>query len=258
MRSTQPQFGPARLDLGNQLARGLVAIPSTVDPTYFDPIGNKWAFSGSGALVRAIGPVGVGHTFTSANSQYKKAALPRPVSGAATMAAWFYVADGAANYGITSMSPSSGSNSRFQMYVSFGAFIVGVQTEAGVSANIPNAGPNPLTYGKWYFGVGRYDGANIDGWVAGDHQTIANAGTIIPVDMYVGARFNTSVGFFLNGGVEAPMFWNRALSNAEVASLIANPWQMFAQNKILKPAVSGFQPAWAMQSNQIIQSAAQL
>jgi hypothetical protein len=56
-----------------------------------------------------------------------------------------------------------------------------------------------------------------------------------------GARATTTDGLFWPGSVHLTCFWNRALTPQEVASLSANPWQVFAksQRRLWSSAPSG-------------------
>lgn len=237
----QYQSGGISVNFGNPITRGLLAAPLTHNLFLPDLLRNGWALNpaaGSGVPTIGAGPIGRGLVYTG--TQYHKTPSPRTISTNATMACWFYSSNNSVGSSVIAMSPATGGNSRFQIMNNFGALIVGVQTAAGSSINTGNI-INPLVIGKWYFVVARYNGTNIDGWCNGARQTAANAGTMAPVDLYIAARFNSTVGYWFSGGVAAPVWWNRALSDAEVADLINDPWQLYSISSkiILRPSAGG-------------------
>ena len=90
-----------------------------------------------------------------------------------------------------------------------------------------------LSTGRWYFGVGTYDGANVkvyrDGVLRG---TTASTKTIGYSSMDVRfAGYPTddtgAVDFPLLGQIADVRIWNRALTAREVATMWADPWGLY-------------------------------
>lgn len=65
-------------------------------------------------------------------------------------------------------------------------------------------------------------------------------------------RYNSTADYA--GGIQYFLIYNRALSPAEIASISANPWQVFEPELLWVPvsAALSFNPAWAIGCNQIL------
>lgn len=112
-----------------------------------------------------------------------------------------------------------------------------------------------------YTGACVWDGANVTLYLDGDvDATEASTGTLQALtNNYAIGQYGTSSGLYFNGEIFFLYIWRRGLSAREIKHVTDNPYSLFkpaASAPVFFPeaAVGGFQPAWAVNANQLIQS----
>jgi len=105
---------------------------------------------------------------------------------------------------------------------------------------------NAYNDGKWHCAVGVFvagvaPAVYVDGAppTSGGNAVGTVSGTCTQNVLTIGALTRTSVTLYFTGGINSPMVWNRALSPADIASITANPWQIYATpafNRLLHSA----------------------
>ena len=230
-QTEQPQVN-LQINWGNPITRGLIAlidgasglelVTSTV-PTF----SNGTRSTGSNGQ-------SVGYT-TSQYATYGFANRSRLTNQLTMFSLTDYTAGGSPNGFLFGDTQSAGAGYNFGLYGN------GVAWNAFVKTGGSGASATGGTFGQRsrFAHSATYDGANIrqylDGVAAGVTAKTGNVDTgSFSLNINRWNSGNLHAGRFYIGGV-----WNRALSVAEIASLSANPWQLFEPQMRSIPLPSG-------------------
>ena len=225
-RTTQPQ-NAVGIDWSNPITSGLTSATLPAGSNLVDMVGGR---SGTGsttskAFVSGMGVVtGAGsyQTFVgskaAASSSLTVLILATPTASLAGLASCGTAASTGWNldaYGVTGYT------------LTFTAYGVVAYSASGVG---PINGQNvPYMFGFSFTpnttgGLSYYT----NGKVVGSRQTTTGFNVSASQSLLIGASNAGSNAF--TGGIHLALVFNRALSDAEIASLSANPWQIFAPN----------------------------
>jgi len=121
-----------------------------------------------------------------------------------------------------------------------------IQGVGGYQTSIPRF----IDFGVWSHIAYVYNGTSISFFHNGLFKQTRDVGTMTPVgDLLIGAQGPISVGPF-NGLIDDVMLFNRVLTSAEIASLYADPFQMFRYDcpaeYFTYTVPAAFQAAWAL------------
>jgi hypothetical protein len=138
-------------------------------------------------------------------------------------------------------SPTTSPFSAWNLFDANGAGTLRFETSAGGSARTLTASVG-ITNNRITTAIAVYDGATMRLWQDGVLVgTLATTGSLVyPTGGSSGPAlgnfwdFNASNRAFV-GRVFLGALWDRALADAEVAALTANPWQLFAPQQIFVP-----------------------
>lgn len=213
----QPR-GPLRSNRANSIARGLriVQVGAGVGP-----------FVSAGDVATVTGPYGYAKKF-SGSPQYLTAAndFISPTSLTFLVIAAHDLLSGDQVY----MSIGAATNNRVVLYKDSAgrAAIFSGAGATGVQAVNPGA---TLALGRTYVIGGRVSGSSSrDVWLDGV-KLATNTAAATPLAcerVTIGAQWTSGApSLYLNGPVSLALAWDRPLSDAEMASVSANPWQLF-------------------------------
>ena len=230
----------AQIDSGNPIARGLDVVAMPNGSRFANLIGPLAFFSSASPGVGRGTPFGLGVTITGA-TEYALTGVPT-------------IPDGGAGYtvlGVVVLSSVSGTqmiaqqdNSPrcYQLRFNGGAaeFIAFNTSDGPFTASRASSG----AAGALAVVVGRVAGTAVSVFANGRSGSATLTGTARGCSggSAIGNRLNSSP---LNGQCLAFIRWNRPLSDAEVASVSANPWQLFepqTRSINLAAAVSVYRP----------------
>ena len=237
---SQPQ-GVARLDIGNPLSRGIAAWQTGVDLNGFTSVDIG---SGPAPVVPTIKGVARSYSYDASVGLFqwllRTAAVIQPITSTivclARVNADYVQTNGGGTFGLAGLTRSAGGlNAIFLSGTNDGTTS---QYEFNVYATTPS--PTSLRTlvstipvdSDWHLFIGRNTSATSrDFWIDGRLQ----ASDTVSSQPYQPNQFNIgSIGNlnrFGNGDVALTLFYNRALTNAEIASISRNPWQIFAPQR---------------------------
>lgn len=216
---TQPR-GPIQVDASNPLSRGLMFAQTGSSDAGFASI--------NGVTVIPF-VVGEARSFSSASLQYLLATDDKIRSGPLT---FFCIArPSIVSNNRALMSIGASTNDRTALYITSGRAALfsgaGSTTGQAISATFPA--------GVVYNFGGRVNATNSrDVWINGVLAG-SNASTVSPQPanrIAIGAIWASGAPVanqYFDGSMQLALAWNRALSDDEMRSLAANPWQLFIE-----------------------------
>jgi len=262
MQYHQPQSG-ARLNNSNPIAKKLIHLWATFGGALniYDTAGYAHGVLDSAAVTWASTP----HGYALSVNVSESTSIPILVgdsngSGAPegtdfTIYARIYLAAAAGNSSALYTSVSSAG-------VEFRINADGTLTLLKNSVAEIGVSTSSIQFNAWCNIAVSYDGTTanfyIDGVAAGSSTS---SQTFTHNQQYSILGSNVNSERLLAGSYVSCIGVARTILNIdEIKSLAGNPWQVFADRKLIlqAPASITFNPAWALQSNQIIQSGAQL
>lgn len=223
-RLNQPQ-GPVEVDWANPIARGLQIAAAPIGGGYKDLARNLAWTQVNGPTVEVTNK-GKALKTVSGSSQYGY--FPCDVKNAPLTILHTSILDSSSNSAVFSLGTASGTE---RLVLFYGA-IAGQYT----ISPIPNAGAGDTSFTT---GIGDshtsvlvlpaaatpadfyLNGAK--GSTGGNYWVPTGAIT----RFYLSTRVNSTAGIFSSQRSNLSLVWNRALSDAEIASISANPWQLF-------------------------------
>lgn len=229
--AAQPQAALS-INWGNPLTRGLIAL---IDGASGAELITQAAPTFNNGT-RATGSSGQAIGYTTAQyATYGFANRSRITNQLTIFSLTDYTAGGAPNSFIFGDTQSAGTGYNFGLYTNGSAWQSFVKT-GGSGAS---AAGGTFAQRSRFVHAATYDGANIrqylDGVAAGVTAKTGNVDTgSFSLNINRWNSGNLHAGRFYVGGV-----WNRALSVAEIASLSANPWQLFEPQTRSIPLPSG-------------------
>jgi hypothetical protein len=235
--NSQPP-GVARLDVGNPLARGIAAWQTGVDLNGFNS-----SDIGIGHAPVVPTPNGLARNFRYDASVglfqwlLRSTVVIQPITSTivclARVNADYVQTNGAGTFGLAGLTRSAGGlNAIYLSGTNDG-------TTSQYEFNVYAASPSPTSLrtlvstipvdSEWHLFIGRNTSATSrDFWIDGRLQ----ASDTVSSQPYQPNQFNigsvANLNQFGNGDVALTLFYNRALTNAEIASISRNPWQVFA------------------------------
>ncbi|CAB4138902.1 hypothetical protein UFOVP336_2 [uncultured Caudovirales phage] len=245
-RLSQPQ-SLTGVDWGNPITRGLEAIETPTVPSGRDS-GTLIAISGG--LARQSTRAGQGYKGSGASSAlYRNIGLTVNPSAGQTILALVVGTTGTDSRIFSVASPSSmilaiGSGQTTASKVRYfyrtpGADIgTGETTAVAFEAGIPHVAI--MRYEPGFLSI------FVDGKLDATQSATASGTSASSLQVAVGAVVRAgSASLFSSSSLVLGVYWNRALSDAEIASVSANPWQLFApQSQVINTAaaVSVYRP----------------
>jgi hypothetical protein len=227
-RLSQPQ-SLTGVDWGNPITRGLEAIETPTVPSGRDS-GTLIAISGG--LARQSTRAGQGYKGSGASSAlYRNIGLTVNPSAGQTILALVVGTTGTDSRIFSVASPSSmilaiGSGQTTASKVRYfyrtpGADIgTGETTAVAFEAGIPHVAI--MRYVPGFLSI------FVDGKLDATQSATASGTSASSLQVAVGAVVRAgSASLFSSSSLVLGVYWNRALSNAEIASVSANPWQLF-------------------------------
>lgn len=217
----QPQ-GRVRIDWSNPLTRGL---------QFWQVGAQNGPFASVNGVTNAVLPVGITKRYASASSQYLLATDDRIKSAPLTFFALAQLNATAGNRALVTIGANT--NDRTGLYVAAGrvAMFSGAGTTTGqaIAASGDTISANTL-----YALGGRVQGTGSrDAWRNGELVATNNTNVSpLPANRLALGAFWASgapaASQYLDGSMPLALAWDRALSDDEMRSLAANPWQVFA------------------------------
>jgi len=141
-----------------------------------------------------------------------------------TMSAWFkttangdsiLVSRGANNFKYMIIMATYGSGIDSKFYIA--RLWMGIQQNA-IEVNVPY-----LDDGNWHFGVYRYSGSILDGFIDGDFTTtLSTSMSMNESEFRIGGANSSGVSGIWNGAIDQVYIYNRALTNEEIEQLYNN------------------------------------
>lgn len=215
-RAYQPQ-GPHDINIGSPIARGLTYV--------FTPDASGWWPNNGAIQIASIGGAVVRQTTRASNQAYTR-------SGSHGSAVTMLAVAGFSATGIDRALVSSGdaSNNRRLLYIA-GSEQVAMFTGSPGGTRQANGGAVGAASRLRVY-VGTDNGVTNRVFIDGIQQGTATAGfsTADPTTIAVGGYYTSGAlnsGFAWPGGIALVAVWGRVLSDAEIASVSANPWQLF-------------------------------
>jgi hypothetical protein len=238
--TSQPQHA-AQVDWSNPITRGLV-LADTVDRNLVTGIGYS-----AGASQRRATPAGIG-LGSAATAGATVGAVDLSGTNAITFGCHVR-ADALVDSVVAEHGPNFNSNAQVGWIV---VLLANGQLQVGYTGNANNAvaanitANSVITAGRTYFVLTRMKRTNVAGaagngitiWLDGVQQAIATpsggnnpgGGNFSRATTYLNSRAASSL--FLNGYTANRRLWNRALTDAEIRSISANPWQVFRSRRL--------------------------
>jgi hypothetical protein len=230
--TSQPQE-VVEIDWGNPLAENL--LWASVGGSTHNLVAQRGPIQVQGSLRQgAPTRLGVGLEFTG--TQYVRGAEfgaprdDRKFTGVAVV-----TRDAAGTYGtVIGAFPGAGGTGQCYMSIYAGGQISvatfdGTWRESLSFASSAPAGASGVFVGRWR-GAAGVDGF-WNGWRTDNPETAA-LGTLAPREFQMGS-WNAGGDAFWRGTLHAAFWWDRELSDAEVQSISANPWQLFRSPRAL-------------------------
>lgn len=218
----QPR-GLVQVDASNPLARGLVFVQTGAADNGFVPVNGTTTI-----------PFGVGNakSFSSSSSQYLLATDDKIQSGPLTFFALARPNSLASNKALMSIGAST--NDRTGLYTASGRIAM---FSGSPSANGQAISTSSLVSGTTYALAGRVMANNSrDVWVDG-LRVGTNGTSVSPAAanrIAIGAFWANgapAAGQGYDGVIQLALAWKRALSDDEMRSIAANPWQVFIEHE---------------------------
>lgn len=150
---------------------------------------------------------------------------------ALSVSVWLWVTDNADNQGLISAS-SSPPGRVFDAYVrTIGKINFRVYNSDATAAIC--AGVRVLGVNEWHHWVGVWDGANVYQYIDGvaDGTPVSLTGALYGSGANAVVIGSAPAYGAMDGMLDAPAVWSRALSPSEIASLYRDPYQMFRQGR---------------------------
>lgn len=239
-RYAQPQSGPFQIDSGNPITKGLIDVSQPFDGTWLT----------SGTVTKPVTKGGVALQGNGSSSYYYKNTAPDLSGTSATILAVVCGAAATVDTRIYSFGSSGSTNS----ILSIGSG----QTDAtklrpwarDKNSNTPSTGSNG-TYQLFEAGVPHVGiivctpnalVSYVDGKTDFTLATGPSTGWSDANRTAVGALLRSTASSFNSAPLLLGIAWNRALSASEIASISANPWQIFADEDtswLVAPAGGG-------------------
>lgn len=241
-RQRQPQ-GAVAVDWNSPISRDLTFAWNGSNPIYQSIFQQQGIIKGAGSVRPSVQGIAFASTAGSGNgidfgSSYKpiKAGstahtilcLANPVAGATGIrqTLWAQGDDGAAPYRqYTLMADANGAG--------YGRGVFQFQHYDGAAVCIANSNAS-LVNGKWHVFVGLRDGTSAKVFLDGKNETNSVLGAFTSSPDTTGPTYISGVSGSsraMTGGNALSFVWNRALSDAEVAEVSRNPWQLFAPER---------------------------
>lgn len=219
MAVVQPQYA-APIDWSNPITRGLAGAGYGHEArNLVDNTRSTNNTAGRGVYRGGLGRVYQSSSQTARDIYHQITNNPQKVTVAALC---IQFSASSAVYGIVGSQEDSLASSGFGLKPSSGNLWRFILFDAGGQKNAVGAN---VELNKVQFAVGKTDGSTASVWVDGRQQgSIAHSGISYSGTnrLLVGQSINS--GF--DGAVLLWLYWERALSDAEVRALSANPWQV--------------------------------
>lgn len=227
-RTQQPQ-GAVQIDWCNPITRSLVSV--ALEDGY-DVVLGRWFVPVNAPLVKA-NKAGRCVEFVGASSKYKSVQTKGGINRIDhSMFCLYRPATLTAHAVMSAVAADNVSRSVIFCGNNGSAFSFGSDTGSGAASAT-------ITANRLYAVGLAVSGQNSQSiWVDGVRtQGVIYAPSAHMNSIYHGARMNSTIGSFATGELTLPMVWNRALSDAEMKSLAANPWQIFKGRRLPVAAV---------------------
>lgn len=229
--AAQPQAALS-INWGNPITRGLIALVDGASG--MELIAQAAPTFNSGTRAAGSSGQAIGYT-TAQYATYGFANRSRLTNQLTLFSLTDYTAGGTPNSFLFGDTQSAGAGYNFGLYTNGSTWQAFVKT-GGSGAS---AAGGAFAQRSRFVHAATYDGANIrqylDGVAAGVTAKTGNVDTgSFSLNINRWNSTNVHAGRFYVGGV-----WNRALSVAEIASLSANPWQLFEPQMRSIPLPSG-------------------
>ena len=232
-RTSQPQQ-PVGIDWGNPITRGLIEVYNPV--TALSSIDNT-TYSTTGTVLKVVNRRGQA-TFAGSGSGAGKTRVFSRLTSAAECSIFASVTPKGAISATQSFGGSGNTSSANPMFligsgstdasqVSFRVRNLAATNQEVTSASGVLVADTPITIAGCRSEAGNFHRVYANGL----RLATAAATAIGAVDYNTFAAhglLRTSFGLQVGSEVNLLMAWNRALSDADIASLSANPWQIFA------------------------------
>jgi hypothetical protein len=231
VRTTQPQQNP-QIDWNNPIAAGLVfAYVCSSEAMGYGEDGRSVIqyVNGGGTVlgVRVNTPTGTG---VQAKTSSSYAFGPVQSSVKSGVYSLFAFGTGPASGIQSAIDDDDGTNRRFQFRINAGKVELNPFYSGG-NGNVVS----PVALSAYDLATGFAMGATVNGTAHAIYQKgVKTTGATLPsvaltpnASIAVAARKTGTTQAWLVGGLQLVAMWNRALTDAEQASLADNPWQLF-------------------------------
>ena len=220
--TSQPQFATG-IDWSNPITRGIdIAFPDIGSPS----IVGSAKTTAVGAPTSSLSPFGVGRKFATASDLYNTSGWPTLPDGTeyTLLCVYCQTSVGALDFLASGDNNSSFREFQFRIETTGAPTLIGFNTAVSTFSVSGVAG----AVGSTQTIVARNSASSVALFQNGVKRgSTAFTGTIKGhTDTWV--TFGNRSGVFLHGSIGLFVRWPRALSDAEAASLSANPWQIFS------------------------------
>ena len=242
MRYTQPQAGPVQIDWGNPISRGLTVAFNGANPSL--NFATRTPITATSPAPRTTVRDGVAPLLSSAGGTgFSLGADPRFNPDELTL---FVVAT-------IATVPSTGYSVFARDDATLGrAFTFDIYSPVGLGLRFyvnggGSSGSNELrenitpVAGRRYVAAATYSGSRAALFVDGAQVALS---TIFPAkgaatgETQIGRRSYSGFTDNLDGTIPVAFMWQRVLTDAEVKSVSANPWQLFKSSTLLLPSAA--------------------
>lgn len=222
-RTAQPQ-GAVGVDWGNPITRGLQVAALPVGNTLQNAVNGRLMVT-SGSPTQAVTRDGAAFKTVLGSSQFGY--FDVDISGGPATIFLRHTLDASSSQAVAALDTVSGTVRAVLFYGSTASsYSVNLFTNTSAGDAVLAAPTGVPTSVTMTLDAAQRGKVFVNG-IAGT----STAGTWVPSGIsriHVSARVNTSAGAFASQRVNAALAWDRALSDTEIKSLSANPWQIFA------------------------------